>query len=219
MTGQEPDIPDDEIIRLVREGYSRRYEILIERYRKRIINFIHKMIFDYDEAQSLTQDVFVKVYEAIPHYKMQDTFQAFIFTIAKNLTLNYIKKQKRLSWFSRALPDHPEEKYFSTPGTQYEEIERNQQESMITEGLKRLKENQRIAIILKVYLDFSYNKISEVTGWSIPKIETLISRAKSNLKENLHSQHRFLDPGKGETKTGYTIKNKKVQETPLTDVL
>jgi len=51
-----------------------------------------------------------------------------------------------------------------------------------------LKENQRIALILKVYLDFSYKNISKITGWSIPKIETLISRAKKSLKNKIFLQ-------------------------------
>jgi RNA polymerase sigma factor (sigma-70 family) len=192
ITVQENEqvLSDDNVVQTIREGNTRNFEILINRYDKKIINFIHKMIFDYDEARSLAQDVFLKVYETIKRYRMQDNFQAFIFTIAKNITLNYIKKQKRFLWFSGQSGDngnirYEEERYFRSEETQHAQLEKAQQEQMLTEALKSLTENQRLALILKVYLDFSYNKIGEITGWSVPKIETLISRAKSNLKKEV----------------------------------
>lgn len=187
MTEKDNVFSDDDVVRSVREGNTRNFEILVDRYKKKIINFIHKMIFDYDEAQSLAQDVFLKVYESIKKYKSQDNFQAFIFTIAKNKTLNYIKKQKRVLLFSGFLSRDAENRHFQVEETQYAAMEKHQQEEMLTAALKNLNENQRIALIMKVYLDFSYKRIEEITGWSVPKIETLISRGKSNLKRQVLS--------------------------------
>lgn len=212
------ELTDDDVISKVRDGYTRHFEILINRYKKKIVNFIHKMIFDYDEAQSLAQDVFVKVYQTIANYQMQDNFQAFVFTIAKNLTLNYIKKQKRMSWFSSSLPASTEEKHFRVDGTQHADMERSQQETALTEGLKKLKENQRVALIMKVYMELSYNKIAKITGWSVPKIETLISRAKSSLKDIVRSNYQFQDPGPGPAKKTRK-QNENLQENVLRNVL
>jgi RNA polymerase sigma-70 factor (ECF subfamily) len=174
---------DDDVVQSVRDGNTRNFEILINRYKSKLINFIHKMIFDYDEAQSLAQDVFLKVYESIRKYKSQDNFQAFIFTIAKNMTLNHIKKQKRVLLFSSFLPGNSEDRHFRSEETQQAAMEKDRQEEMMKAALTALKENQRLALIMKVYLDFSYKRIADITGWSIPKIETLISRAKGNLKD------------------------------------
>lgn len=181
---------DDEIIQSVKEGRTQNFEILIDRYKKKIINFINKMIYDYDEAQNIAQDVFLKVYETLKRYKMEDNFSAFIFTIAKNLTLNYIKKSKRTVLFSSFFSQQTGEKHFSYEGRQEDRYQEDQNEELLITALKVLNENQRLALVLKVYLDFSYNRIAEVTGWSIPKIETLISRAKSNLKNNIFLQEK-----------------------------
>ncbi|MDQ1353215.1 MAG: hypothetical protein QG657_3521 [Acidobacteriota bacterium] len=186
MTEEQFEYSDDDIVRSVREGYTRNFEILIDRYKKKIVNFIHKMISDYDEAQSLAQDTFIKVYQSIPKYQSMDNFQSFIFTVAKNITLNYIKKQKRIQFFSSFLSPAEENKHFQTKDTQHALMEKKQQEEIISTAIKNLNENQRLALILKVYLDFSYQKIEEITGWSIPKIETLISRAKTNLKTQVN---------------------------------
>lgn len=186
MTEEQIGFSDDDVVRSVREGHTRNFEILVERYKKKIVNFIHKMIFDYDEAQSLAQDTFIKVYQSIPKYRSLDNFQSFIFTVAKNITLNYIKKQKRTQFFSSFLSPTEENKHFRTEDTQHTLMEKHQQEEIISSAIKNLNENQRLALILKVYLEFPYQKIEEITGWSIPKIETLVSRAKNNLKNQVN---------------------------------
>ncbi|HLP45028.1 MAG TPA: RNA polymerase sigma factor [Candidatus Kapabacteria bacterium] len=186
MAEAQNDFSDDDVVRSVREGHVRDFEILVERYKRKIVNFIHKMIFDYDEAQSLAQDTFIKVYQAIPKYNSLDNFQSFIFTIAQNTTLNYIKKQKHIQFFSSFLSPGEENNHFRAADNQYELMEKDQQDEIVSTALKKINENQRLALILKVYLDFSYQQIAEITGWSIPKIETLISRAKSNLKKQVH---------------------------------
>jgi len=136
---------DDEIIRSVKEGKIQNYEIIINRYKRPIINFIHKMIFDYEEAQSLTQDVFIKIFESLTRYKMEDNFHAYIFTIAKNLTLNYIKKNKRTQLFSHFGSKNPENYLYSDENSQQEILEDNIREQQLISVLKTLKENQRIA--------------------------------------------------------------------------
>ena len=183
---------DDEIIQSVIEGRTQNFEIIVERYKKKITNFINKMIYDHDEAQNIAQDVFLKVYETLKKYKKENNFSAFIFTIAKNLTLNYIKKSKRTVMFSTFLSKQSGEKHFSYQAQQEEKYRESQDEERLITALKELKENQRLALILKVYLDFSYKKIADVTGWSIPKIETLIFRAKSNLKNKIFLQEKGI---------------------------
>lgn len=181
---------DDEIISSVREGKVHNFEIIIDRYKTKIINFIFRMILDYDEAQNISQDVFLKIYKNIQKYRGNNNFQSFIYTIAKNMTLNYIKKQNSVVLFSGFLRKKEEEKYIRINGTQADEIEKNEKDKLVTEALRALSENQRLALIMKIYLGFSYNKIREITGWTIPKIETLISRAKQTLKKNIILQER-----------------------------
>lgn len=176
---------DDEIISSVKEGKVQNFEILINRYKKKIINFVFRMILDYDEAQNITQEVFLKIYKNIEKYREKNNFQSFIYTVAKNMTLNYIKKQSRVIFFSGFSREKEEEKYIRIEGTQADEIEKTEKDKLVSEALRALNENQRLALIMKVYLGFSYNKIHEITGWTIPKIETLISRAKQMLKKKL----------------------------------
>jgi RNA polymerase sigma-70 factor (ECF subfamily) len=119
---------------------------------------------------------------------MEANFHAYIFTVAKNLTLNYIKKHKRTQLFSHFGSKNPENYLYSDNKSQQKTLEEKINEQQLISALKTLKENQRIALILKVYMDFSYKKIAKITGWSISKIETLISRAKRELKNKIFLQ-------------------------------
>ena len=186
-------LKDDEIITAVLAGNSRDFEILINRYSAKIIKFIGSMTADRDEAQSIAQDVFIKIYQNLAYYKPQDNFSAYIFKIAKNMTLNWLNRQKRTVFFSRLLGREFNQPQFRLAPVHAVGPEAAEREDKITRNLRLLPEEQRIALILKVYLEFSYKQIREISGWSIPKIETLISRAKSRLKKNLALQERNPD--------------------------
>lgn len=181
---------DDEIITSVLEGRTRDFEILIHRYSGKIINFINSMTADRDEAQSIAQDVFFKIYQNLPYYKKQNNFSAFVFKIAKNMTLNWLNRQKRTVFFSRLLGREFNQVPFIQAPTHTVDQEQSERDEKIIQNLRYLPEEQRIALILKIYLEFSYKQIREISGWSIPKIETLISRAKSRLKKNINLQEK-----------------------------
>ncbi len=179
---------DDDIVVSVLEGRTRDYEVLIRRYSRRITLFVARMIGDNDEARSIAQDVFLKIYENLPYYRRENNFSAFIFKVARNMALNYIKRRRRTVLFSRLLGRDLDRAPFRQDPPRLLELERGEREGELNRQLRRLSEEQRLALVLKVYLEFSYRQIREVTGWSVPKIETLISRAKSRLKKNLRLQ-------------------------------
>lgn len=179
---------DDEIIRSVKNGRTQDFEILIDRYRTRIVNFIFRMIMDYDEAMNISQDVFFKIFKKINGFREQDNFQAFIFTIAKNMTLNYLKKSRRTVSFSSLFGRAENNIRSDSESDGQSVIEREESENIVEKGLRNLNEEQRLALIMKIYLRMSYRKICDITGWSEPKVETLISRAKKNLKDYVRMQ-------------------------------
>ncbi|MCK4836052.1 MAG: RNA polymerase sigma factor [Candidatus Aminicenantes bacterium] len=185
-------LSDDEVIQSVQNGHIQDFEVIVNRYEKLILNFIYKMISDYEEAQNITQDVFLKVFKTLNRYQRKDNFQAYIFTIAKNLTLNDIKKRKRVVFLSTLLRGNRADDYFRHDEDFQGHLEKEMREHQLTSAIKSLNENQRIALILKVYLRFSYKRIAEITGWSTPKIETLISRAKSQLKNKIFLQEKGI---------------------------
>jgi len=181
-------LTDDEVVSSVLGGRSQDFEVLVRRYSARIIHFITSMTSDGDEARSIAQEVFLKIYQNLPYYRAENNFSAFIFKIAKNMTLNWLERQKRTIFFSRLLGRELDQPPFRQDPPRIPPHERAEREGTILSHLRLLPEEQRLALVLKVYLELSYKQISEVTGWSVPKIETLISRAKSRIKKSLRLQ-------------------------------
>jgi len=116
---------------------------------------------------------------------MEGSFKTFIFTVAKNSTLNYIKKKKRIMFFSQIPDNYNIDNYFVSREEPEKAVEKKEKEKELLSALHGLRENQRLVLILKVYLEMSYREIAEITGWTTSKIETLISRAKGSLKKKL----------------------------------
>lgn len=186
----ETGFSDDDVIRSVKNGNTGNFEVIVDRYKKRIVNFVYRMTGDYDESQNISQEVFLQIYRKIEKYKENSTFQSFIYTIARNITLNHLKKMKRMTFFSR-LSEKGEGEYFPSDNeTPPDKAVNEEREKIVTNGLKSLTIDQRLALILKIYLRYSYKNIAELTGWSQPKIETLISRGKVNLKNYVKLQER-----------------------------
>lgn len=181
-------LTDDEVVASVLAGRRQDYEILVRRYSQRIVRFVARMTEDNDEAHSLAQEAFLKIYENLSYYRRENNFTAFLFKVARNTTLNWLKRRRRTVFFSRLLGRSLEAPPFHQPPPPLSPLERDEREAQLTSGLRRLPEEQRLALVLKVYLEFSYRQIAEVTGWSEPKIETLISRAKSRLRQAVRLQ-------------------------------
>jgi len=174
-------VDEIKVIESVKNGNTNMYNILVKSYMKKIQNFIYSMVNDLDDSESLTQDTFIKAYESINKYENNGNFQGYLFKIAKNITLNFIKKSKRIKIFSSfRKPIEYEREHFTQESGESKLIE-NEKEIILRNALLKLKEEKRLALILKTYMNMSYKEISEITGWSISKIETLISRARADL--------------------------------------
>ena len=187
---KETGFSDDDVIRSVKSGNTGNFEVIVNRYKGRIINFVYRMTGDYDESQNISQDVFLQIFRRIGKYKENSTFQSFIYTIARNITLNHLKKMKRVTFFSR-LSEKGEGEYFpAADETPPDKIVKDERGEIVTNGLKNLTIDQRLALIMKIYLKYSYKQIAEMTGWSQSKIETLISRGKVNLKNYVLLQEK-----------------------------
>ena len=192
-------IDDDILIKSVQGGRAADFEHLIRRYEKKIQHFIYRMVYHPEDARNLTQETFLKVFKNIKKYRCDGKFSAFIHRVARNLAINHIKKEKRQSSFSRMFTDQSEERLLVDPQTPVQQLEETEKMNQIRGSMAQLNPSQRLALTYKFHFDYSYRQISELTGWSIPKIETLIHRAKKNLKRKIKMQEKpiqtVLDSG------------------------
>jgi len=146
---------------------------------------------DETEAEDLAQNVFLQVYKSRDRYERTAKFSTWLFTIARNLCLNEIRRRSR----------HPAESLEEThaehedqPQRQYEDkrvalptedLLQGELARKIEEALATLPENQRTAILLCRQDELSYEEIAEILGCSLSATKSLIHRGRETLKEKL----------------------------------
>ena len=183
--------PDAALMLRVKRGDLRAFEELAEKYKQPIVNMMYRMLRDLDEAEDLAQNVFIRVYQSAGRYEVSAKFSTWIFTIARRLCLNEIRRRGRhpAESLESSQSDHEEQaprqfedvKTFSPP----EAFLHGELAQKIEEALALLPEKQRLAIVLCRQDELSYEEIARVLGCSVPATKSLIHRGRETLKEKL----------------------------------
>jgi len=182
--------PDVQLMLAFQNGSRSAFETLMQNYYSRILNFIYRFVANKQIAEDLTQEVFLRVFKYGPRYKPKSKFQTWLYTIAKNIYLNELRKNKD---FVASLDDpvtlgkEDLEIQIDDPKNcgADEELIRKEKAMVIRQAIGNLPENQRMAVILRRYDNFSYAEIAETLGVSDKAVKSLLSRAKINLRRRL----------------------------------
>jgi RNA polymerase sigma-70 factor (ECF subfamily) len=186
----QPD-PDAALMLRVKRGDRAAFAELVEKYQQPLLNFIFRTLRDESEAEDLAQTVFLQVYKSRARYKQTAKFSTWLFTIARNLCLNELRRRSRhpaesLEESHAEHEDWPrqqfEDKARSAPP---EEVLHAELAQKIEEALAELPENQRLAILLCRQEELSYEEIAAILDCSLAATKSLIHRGRETLKEKL----------------------------------
>lgn len=186
----DPD-PDAELMLRVKRGDLAAFEQLVDKYKQPVLNLIYRTLPDPTEAEDLAQNVFIQVHKSADRDRASARFSTWLYTIARNLTLNEIRRRTRHPTESLDQPhaERPEE-----PRRQFDDLRRAKPDQAcleeeltdkIEEALRGLPENQRIALLLCREEELSYEQIAEVLGCSLSATKSLIHRGRETLKLKL----------------------------------
>jgi len=190
MMSAEQD-PDAALMLRVKQGDMAAFEGLVERYKQPVLNLVYRMLRDATEAEDIAQAVFIQVHKSAQRYQAASKFSTWLFTIARNLCLNEIRRRSRHPTDSMDA-GHPENE--DQPWQQFEDkvtagppetLLHTELEDKIEELLSELPENQRTAIVLCRQNELSYEDIAKVLGCSVSATKSLIHRGREFLKAKL----------------------------------
>jgi RNA polymerase sigma-70 factor (ECF subfamily) len=183
--------PDAALMLRVKQGDSAAFAELVDKYKQPVMNVVYRMIRDATEAEDLAQNVFVQVYKSAHRYRSSAKFSTWLFTIARNLCLNEIRRRSRhraesleASGFEqedRPRPQFEDPKAFGP----MESLLRGELEQRVEQAVAELPANQRLAILLCRQEDLSYEEIAKVLGCSLSATKSLIYRGRETLKQKL----------------------------------
>lgn len=183
--------PDAALMLRVKQGDLRAFEELVEKYKQPVMNLVYRTLPDAVEAEDLAQHVFLQVYKSAHRYEVSAKFSTWLFTIARNLCLNEIRRRSRhpADSLDETAPDsaeHPlrqveDTRAFSPPDL----LLQSELETKIERALAELPEKQRTAILLCRAEELSYDEIAAVLGCSVSATKSLIHRGRETLKQKL----------------------------------
>ena len=183
--------PDAALMLLVKQGDNEAFSSLVAKYKQPVMNLVYRMIRDLTEAEDISQNVFVQVYKSAARYQVSSKFSTWLFTIARDLCLNEIRRRSRHPADSMDVP-HPEHE--DQPLQQFEDkkttaaperLLQGELEAKIEQAIAELPENQRLAILLCRQDELSYEEIAKVLGCSLSATKSLIHRGRETLKLKL----------------------------------
>lgn len=164
------------------KGDIKSFEILMNKYRNRIYNFLLKMTFSKEDAEDMTQEVFVRAYNSLYQYNSKWCFSTWIFKIAVNVfKTEYAKKKNREAKELQNMLSGQRVSNNMEPEKVLENIETRME---ILKMLEELKVDQRMALVLKYVQGFSYKEIGEVLKMSPENAKVRVMRAKKYLAGN-----------------------------------
>jgi RNA polymerase sigma-70 factor (ECF subfamily) len=183
--------PDASLIRRVQQGDMLAFEMLVEKYKQPIINLLSRILSDATEAEDVAQNTFVQVFKSARRYQYSAKFSTWLYTIARNLCLNELRRRSRhpvASMDSTTTDQGGQTRQWSeTPRDRGapEVLMQEELRQKIEESLATLPENQRTALLLCREEEMSYNEIAAVLGTSLAATKSLIHRGRESLKQKL----------------------------------
>jgi RNA polymerase sigma-70 factor (ECF subfamily) len=165
---------------------STEFTAFMRAYQDMVFSTASRLAGNDRQAEDIAQEVFMRAYEHFGHLQGSPTVGGWLKTVTTNLTLNYLSRQrKRWRLFSEDSPDSEPE--VAQPDTLLADLGKEQQRLLIDDALRKLPEQQRLALVLYHFEELSYEEISLKLRASLAKIKTDIRRARVALKPLLQS--------------------------------
>lgn len=159
---------------------------LVQRYQNRMFSYAQRMTGSREDAQDLTQETFIRVYNHLDSFRTDERFSPWIYRIATNLCLNHLKRRKRaaalvLDPSRQGPPDGPEAI-----------LEEHEERRVLQEAILGLPEHYRVVILLRHVEELSYEEIAQALEMPLGTVKTRLFRARELLQEQLRT-YRYGD--------------------------
>lgn len=176
---------DKELLDKIRNPETRNYgfNLLIRAYQQRVYWHIRKMVIDHDDADDLTQEVFIKIYKNLESFREDAQLYTWIYRITTNECLSFLQKKKRR--FFLPIGDVSKElmgKLDNSSHVSGDEIQLKLQKALLT-----LPDKQRLVFNMKYFDDLSYEDISEITNTSVGALKASFHHAVKKIEDFLTS--------------------------------
>lgn len=174
---------DKELLEKISNPDTRNYgfNLLVRKYQQKVYWHVRKMVIDHDDADDLTQEIFVKIHKYIDNFREDSQLYTWMYRIATNECLSFLKKKRRRFF----LPIHDVGAELTSILDHEEHISGDEIQLKLQKVLLKLPDKQRLVFNMKYFDDMSYEDISEVTNTSVGALKASYHHAVKKIEEFL----------------------------------
>lgn len=182
-------LDDSAVVAAFLEGEKRAFNVLVERYQSRLLNFVYRTTGDRERAEDLVQEAFVRIYRHLHRFDQTKKFSTWAYTIASNLAKNELRNRSRSplvlfqairrSWEADERPLEWEDNTYR-PDDLYRKRHLRQ---MVESAVAELPEHHRVVFILREVEGKTYEEMAEITGCNLGTVKSRLNRARNNFAQ------------------------------------
>ena len=180
------NLTDSQVVQSFLDGRQRAFGELVDRYDKRLLNFVYRTVGDRERAQDLVQETFVRVYRHLHRFDQTKKFSTWIYTIAGNLAKNELRNRSRnpLVLFQTIKKnwdaDHRPLEWEDTKLKPDDLFRKRHLKELVEGAVAELPEHHRLVFVLRELEGKTYEEIADITGCNLGTVKSRLNRARNN---------------------------------------
>ncbi len=200
MKDTTPATTDELLLERCRKGDMNAYGLLVEKYQHRLFNAVLRMVSNYDDAQELTQEAFVRALQGVNEFRGSAGFYTWLFRIGMNLSINFRRRRGGKVRFVSLQQQRPEQIGRQADGLlnlvdkrspqPTEQAQTREMHQRALEALQELEEPSRAVVVLRDIEELDYGEIAEILELPIGTVKSRLFRARMALREQLMEPER-----------------------------
>ncbi len=179
---------DDELIESFKEGNKNAFNLIVMKYQKKVYWTVRKMVLDHDDADDLTQEVFIKLYKSLGEFRGESKLFTYVYKMAINYSLNHLNRNKKILSRKSAVDNSQLRSYDKIAD---EEISSKERTMLLEEAIRSLPEQQRAVFNMRYYDNLTYEEISGILNKSVGGMKANYFHAIKKIEKFLKGSIKF----------------------------
>ncbi len=181
---------DKEIIEKIIQGQEDLYKLIVDKYKNKVFGIIYSFCGQTSDCEDIAQNVFIKIFKALPKFKFESEFSTWMYRIVINEAITVSKKKKHNVVPLEVSSGEDEEQgslidFLKSDDNTEEKLLSREIQTAVQNAMRRLKDNYKIVLTLRDIDDYSYEEIAAMLNVSSERVKVWIFRARTKLKEIL----------------------------------
>ena len=189
-----PDVEDSELVARAQKGDREAFSRLVARYYERVFQTLYTLVGDRDDAEDLTQEVFIKAYRSIHRFRSDARFFTWLYRISYNCFVDWTKGRKRKggiardpAWWGQC---DAEDGLFVQAKSPDERAFQGKLGETLEDALQTLSPDYRAVVVMREWEGFSYLEIARMLNCSVGTVKSRLFRAKAQLQKVLQPAYQ-----------------------------